>query len=230
MATPLTATPIPAYTAIPDVPADLTSALNNLEKYVVTRWATTSARDAAITVPTEGMLAYTNDTDTLWKHNGTSWVDILERTMPSVQVLQGVTQALTTATFTTITFTTEVVKTHTALHSNASNTSRLIIGTVLGTWMVSGQIDFQGTSAAGSRRVIMNLNGTNVATSYTQTGPGPTTGANPFTSVSIPPQLVVATTSTDYVELQAYQDSGGSISTQVTGGAGSSFTAVRIGA
>jgi hypothetical protein len=229
MATPLTATPIPAYTALPDVPADLTSLANNLEKFVVTRWATPTARDTAITVPVEGMLAYTNDTDTLWKYTGSVWLDVADRTDPAALVTQLVTQSLANSTFTAITFTVESYKTHTGLHSTSSNTSRLVLGTVPGTWLVSGQINFQGTSATGSRRVLMNLNGVNIASSYTQTGAGPTTGANPFTSVSVAPQIVTAAVSTDYVELQAYQDSGAALSTQVTGGAVSSFTAVRIG-
>jgi hypothetical protein len=225
MATPLTATPIPAYTAIPDVPADLTSALNNLEKFAVTRWATTTARDATVTAPVEGMLAYTNDTDTLWKFNGTSWVDVLERTMPSVQVLQGVAQTLTTGVFAPVTFTTELSKTHTALHSNSSNTSRLIIGTIPGTWMVSGVVQFT-TSATGSRRAILNFNGANIAPSYTAV----TVGSGTFYSVVIQPQIVIATVSTDYVELSAYQDSGGNLATHIANGTASSLNAVRIGA
>jgi len=230
MATPLTSTPIPAYTAIPDVPADLTAALNNLEKYVITRWATTTARDTAITSPVEGMFAYTNDTDTLWKHNGTTWVDAADRSDPLVQVSQTTTaQSLANATFTIITFNGEVVKTHAGLHSTSTNTSRLVLGTVPGTWLVQGVIHFQNTSATGTRRVIMTFNGTNLSTSYTQIPAGPTTGAAPFTSVVVPAQIVTASVSTDYVELTAYQDSGAALSTQVANGANPTFTAVRIG-
>jgi hypothetical protein len=73
MATPLTATPIPAYTAIPDVPADMTAAFNNVEKYAIPRFTTTTARDTAITIPAQGQMAYTNDAG-LWQYNGTAWV------------------------------------------------------------------------------------------------------------------------------------------------------------
>jgi hypothetical protein len=37
-------------------------------------WATTTARDAGITVPGLGMLALTTDSGTLWRYNGLAWV------------------------------------------------------------------------------------------------------------------------------------------------------------
>jgi len=73
MATPLTATPIPAYTAIPDVPADMQSALNNLEKFAIPRFTTTTVRNSTITAPVQGQMAYTNDAG-LWQYDGTQWV------------------------------------------------------------------------------------------------------------------------------------------------------------
>src|SRR4051812_7527348 len=73
MATPLTATPIPAYTALPDVPADLTSALNNLEKFAIPRFATIVARDAAITAPVEGQLAFVTASHAVYEYNGSAW-------------------------------------------------------------------------------------------------------------------------------------------------------------
>jgi hypothetical protein len=73
MATPLTATPIPAYTAVPDVPADLNAAIANLEKFAIPRFATVTLRDSTITAPTQGQMAYTNDAG-LWNYTGTAWV------------------------------------------------------------------------------------------------------------------------------------------------------------
>lgn len=40
-------------------------------------FASTTARDAAITSPSEGMVAYTSDTDTYWYYNGTAWATLL---------------------------------------------------------------------------------------------------------------------------------------------------------
>jgi hypothetical protein len=37
-------------------------------------FASTAARDAAITAPAEGQFAFTKDTDSLWYYNGTAWV------------------------------------------------------------------------------------------------------------------------------------------------------------
>jgi hypothetical protein len=73
MATPLTATPIPAYTAIPDVPADLQTALNNLEKFAIPRFATTTARDTAIAAPVTGQACFVTTVGTM-VYDGTTWV------------------------------------------------------------------------------------------------------------------------------------------------------------
>lgn len=40
------------------------------------RFATTTARDAAITAPSEGMQAYTDDTDSFWYYSGSAWLPI----------------------------------------------------------------------------------------------------------------------------------------------------------
>lgn len=93
--TPLTATPYPAYTQVPDVPADMAASLGNLEKFVVLRFATEAARNAAITVPVHGMFAYITGTGKLTYYTGSAWVNYLP-TIPtpatgnvSVQVLGG---------------------------------------------------------------------------------------------------------------------------------------------
>lgn len=39
-------------------------------------FATTTARDAAITSPAEGMMAYTTDTDTFWYYSGSAWASM----------------------------------------------------------------------------------------------------------------------------------------------------------
>lgn len=87
MASPITATPLPLYTAVPDVPADLTAAVNNLEKFVIGRFATATARDAAITLPVAGMVCYVTGTG-FQQYNGTAWVALLP-TVPTVPAIQG---------------------------------------------------------------------------------------------------------------------------------------------
>lgn len=46
----------------------------NVRDQVVTPFASTGARDAAITAPVAGMLAVTTDTGTVWRYTGTGWV------------------------------------------------------------------------------------------------------------------------------------------------------------
>lgn len=45
-----------------------------LMQQTVMVFASTAARDAAITSPSEGMFAYTKDNDTLYYHSGSAWV------------------------------------------------------------------------------------------------------------------------------------------------------------
>lgn len=56
----------------------LTSA--NVQNYLmdqaVMSFATAAARNAAITVPEEGMLAYTQDTDIYWSYTNAAWVEL----------------------------------------------------------------------------------------------------------------------------------------------------------
>lgn len=44
-----------------------------LMQQAVMVFASTSARDSAITAPSEGMVAYTSDTDTFWYYSGSAW-------------------------------------------------------------------------------------------------------------------------------------------------------------
>src|SRR3954470_8045388 len=48
----------------------------NLRDQVITPFATSTARDSAITVPVEGMMSYHVDTHKFVGYNGTSWVDV----------------------------------------------------------------------------------------------------------------------------------------------------------
>ena len=40
-------------------------------------FATASARSSAITAPSEGMITYLTDSNTLWYYSGTAWVQIV---------------------------------------------------------------------------------------------------------------------------------------------------------
>jgi hypothetical protein len=82
----MTATPLPLYTAIPDVPADLAAAINNLEKFSIPRYASAAARDAAIPSPVDGMVCYVAGLGFLKNVGGTvaGWAPLY--TLPYVPV------------------------------------------------------------------------------------------------------------------------------------------------
>jgi hypothetical protein len=47
-----------------------------LQSQTVQSFATVAARNAWITAPTQGQLAYTNDVSSLWSYDGTNWLPI----------------------------------------------------------------------------------------------------------------------------------------------------------
>jgi len=79
--TAVTATPYPAYTALPDVPADLLAAITNLEKFAIPRFASAGARDTAIPAPVNGMVCYV--TGTGYQKYESGWTALIP-TIPTV--------------------------------------------------------------------------------------------------------------------------------------------------
>src|SRR5215831_10250786 len=68
---------IPDATEDPNIPGDLLTLANKIEKRVTGIYATNTARDAATTAMgggEAGRFCYTIDTGTTWLHNGTTWV------------------------------------------------------------------------------------------------------------------------------------------------------------
>lgn len=139
---------------------------------------------------------------------------------PIAALKQTSTQSLTTATFTGITFDTELLD-RDGQHSTSVNTDRVIIGTTLGWYKVTGTVAFAG-NATGTRRAAIYLNGA-VSNGYAIVTPNAT-----FTSVTVM-ALVQATVSTDYVQLMGWQDSGVALSTAASSGFQSYLTVEWIG-
>ena len=48
-----------------------------LMQQTVMVFATASARSSAITAPSEGMVTYLTDSDSMWYYSGTAWVQIV---------------------------------------------------------------------------------------------------------------------------------------------------------
>lgn len=129
-------------------------------------------------------------------------------------------QALNNDTATTLSWDTEVFDTNT-LHDNATNNSRLTLNKV-GTWLVGGIVQF-AANATGYRCAFIYKNGAGYSTPI-RVPAASGIGTNvPFAEV------VQASAITDYVELLAQQNSGGSLNVE-SGGDASFFWAIYLGA
>lgn len=149
---------------------------------------------------------------------------------PRCVVRQTVTQPIPHSSFTALTFTTEdsdneATASHlsgSGMHDPAVNPQRITARTA-GTYMLAGAVSFPANTA-GRRGCKWTVNGTDVPMSQALQ-PAPSTGALDLTARVKYVQLVAG----DYVELRAFQDSGGALNTAVTspGGADASVCWVR---
>jgi hypothetical protein len=171
-------------------------------------------RDAAITSPYNGQLAYTSDTGKVWQRHSGAW-----RSWP-LQVIahyrQTVTQSLTNFTATDILFDVEDIDDLNA-HSTVSNTGRFT-APFDGTYVFSGGIPF-AANATGTRVGNWAKNGTALAASDVN---ALTVGAGAATRINARRYPVVMVAG-DFVTLQGLQDSGGSLSTVASGAVAASM-------
>lgn len=110
----------------------------------VTPFATTAARDAAITVPVAGMLCVTTDTNTLWQYVSGAWVAI---TQPGAW------------TSWTPTITQSAAVTVTIAHAVYARLGRMIVAhyrmTVTGAGVAANPIVMAGLPAVAARSVML---------------------------------------------------------------------------
>lgn len=122
------------------------------------------------------------------------------------------TQSLTTATYTMLTLGAEVFDIvqsgDTAMHDNATNSSRITIRTP-GKYALTGQISY-AANATGVRKCLIVKNG---ATVLAEAGIPAISGG--MTSVVGAGPAIVPLAAGDFVELQAFQSSGGALATDV---------------
>lgn len=107
-----------------------------------------------------------------------------------------------------------------AFHNNATNNSRLTVPTgKAGLYAISGVVQF-ASNAAGYRQLQIQLNGATILSSFVV---APTT-----TVTSVLGETKYYLNDGDYIELLAYQNSGGALN--VNAGAGNTwFSMVRVG-
>lgn len=156
-----------------------------------------------------------------------SWMTIKRLTVGGgmgfvgARVARATTQSIGNVTFTAFACDTEDFDTD-GFHDNSTNNSRITIPAGLGgRYLVLGGIEWTG-STAGERILSLRVNGTD-AGGWDRHVAGSTGEVGQNTSA------VLTLTAGDYVELFAYQSSGGSLTLNPAGGVGrSSFTAIKL--
>lgn len=139
---------------------------------------------------------------------------------PVAELRQSATQSLSNTTWTSITYDVEDLDTD-AAHSTSSNTSRFT-APYAGWYQVSGGVEF-AVSATGQRGVAFAVNGTLVNASRVFVS------ATAATGMSVPARTkLVFLNVGDYVEVQAWQNSGGALNTFSSAEAASSMSVVWV--
>ena len=138
----------------------------------------------------------------------------------------------TDSAFTAVTFDTETLD-NDAQHSTSSNTSRVVIGTTLGWYLVSGTYASASNTNGNNRRAAIYLNGAviNGTQAVAALGRKADSTSVGLCTVTTPWFLVQSTASGDYIELMGYMSTGsaGTIGTAVSASYRSSLTVVYLG-
>jgi hypothetical protein len=161
---------------------------------------TSSTRPAS---PFVGQVIYETDSGRSYIHNGTAWVAPQVQTNPPIcRAYATGTQSLANSTVTAITLGSESYDTDT-MHSTVSNTSRITF-TTAGVYSLIGEATFD-INATGTRDIYLFLNGTTRISEAT----APSSGASTYSQLQVGAQYSFA--ANDYVEMYAWQNSGGSL-------------------
>ena len=142
--------------------------------------------------------------------------------VPRCEVYRSGDQTITNDTVQTVTWDSETFDTA-SIHSTVSNTGRLTLVRA-GWWLTVALCKFSGSSTVGHRRGILRVNGTDIVGTYHCEASS--SGDTLFTVGAV----VYTTTTTDYVECRAYQNSGGNLAFEAGSAAASRFSAVWLGA
>lgn len=175
-----------------------------LQEQSVMRFATTTARDAAITAPSEGMQVYIDDRNSLMFYDGSGWRDAASQTR-----LHGVvatrasgTVNITDSTTTAVAFTAEDTDTD-GYHDNSTNNTRFTVPSGLGgVYYVEGSIKWTAQAGAtGGALVFIRKNGTDNLARHVRYP----ASINDTLTV----QTYVPLVATDYLELCVWHSSSG---------------------
>jgi len=129
---------------------------------------------------------------------------------PHARVFHSTTQSLANANLTALNFNSERWDNN-SIHDTSTNNSRLTLNRV-GLWAVFANVGF-AFHATGSRSIQIQMNG-NIADRYGAGLVAAASAGSVETIISVYTEIRAAAV-TDYVELLAFQDSGGSLNTAV---------------
>lgn len=127
---------------------------------------------------------------------------------PLVRMIQTVAQSIPDATLTALTFSTEEIDTH-GFHDTGSNTSRI-------TPNVAGYYRFTGTYMSGVPTTLVSVDCSLRKNGSTSFAPGSRGQAGAIAQSQPTTAIISCNGTTDYVELMAFQDSSGAVSSNVS--------------
>lgn len=208
---PLQSVPLPEATDADNVPYDLGNAVNFLEKRLVMRFASATARDTALPTPELGMLAFLLDTETTWQAVSKS-ASIVWAPVPGTSVLairQTTGQSVAgDGSASALTFQAEDLD---LLGSWTSGSPSRFTATVPGRYEMSGGVAYP-SNATGYRGLYWRVSGTIVNAS----GVLLPAASGVTTAIAARTVTVYLNGTTDYVELVTLQNSASTLTTAVT--------------
>jgi len=188
-------------------------------------FASAAARTAAVTSPQEGNFSYLKDTNVTQYYDGAAWVSVGgSPTFVGANATKTANQSLANATVTSISFDgTDILDTNN-FHDSTTNNTRMTIPTGYGgKYLIQGTLEF-ASNTSGGREVYIRKNGTTNLQAIQTDAEG---------SLSMMINGTFELAAADYVEIRAYQSSGGALDVWATNsgyGNCSSFQVTYLGA
>jgi len=172
-------------------------------------FADAAARTAAVTSPQEGNFSYLKSDDKTYYYTGSAWAAVgsSSPTFVGANATKTANQSLANVTVTSISFEgTDIVDSN-GFHDPATNNSRMTIPTgYAGKYLIQGTLEFASNTTGGREMYIRKNGSTNLQAIQTDAE-----GSLTMT-ISGTYDLAVA----DYVEIRAYQSSGGALDVWAT--------------
>jgi hypothetical protein len=167
-------------------------------------FASATARDAAITSPTEGMICYLEDVNQVTSYLGSAWFPIAGQ-MPFFDVQKSATQTgVASSTITTVTW-----PTATTNRGGFTVASNQVTVPIAGIYMINAAVTFDsGNTAGNNRHILIHVNGSAVTRDYGF--PGITVDSALRSTITL---LLAAG---DVVDVRVFQTSGSNMTLQIS--------------